>query len=111
MKKTFFVYVLFGSLLFRAGGSAQEEKGTPSQKTKEAVEKFKKAPSAAGSGVEALKEAGKTKLQERLGGKKAAAARPAALFFGGKARPVPPAVPKTEGDRAGAGESLSVGAI
>lgn len=72
MKKTFFVYVLFGSLLFHAGGGAQEEKGTPSQKTKEAVEKFKKAPSAVGSGVEALKEAGKSKLQEMLGGKEAA---------------------------------------
>ncbi len=72
MKKTLFISVLFGSLLFHASARAQDEKATPSQKTKEAVEKFKKAPSAVGSGVEALKEAGKSKLQGILGGKETA---------------------------------------
>jgi len=50
---------------------AQEEKETPSQKTKEAVEKFKKAPAAAVEKLEALKEAGKAKLQATLAPKPA----------------------------------------
>ena len=69
MKKSLFIYVLLGLLLFPAWGGAQEEKESPSQKTKEAIEKFKKAPAAAGESLEALKEAGKAKLQETLAGK------------------------------------------
>ncbi|MEK7229078.1 MAG: hypothetical protein AAB154_03440, partial [Candidatus Binatota bacterium] len=72
MKKSLFIYVLLGLLLFPAWGGAQEEKESPSQKTKEAIEKFKKAPATVGQGLEALKEAGKAKLQETLGGKEAA---------------------------------------
>lgn len=73
MKKALFVWFVCGSLLFHAPGGAQDDKDTtPSQKTKEAIEKFKQAPSAVGQGVEALKEAGKSKLQETLGGKEAA---------------------------------------
>lgn len=52
-------------------GRAQEEVETPSQKTAEAVERFKKAPEAVGKSLEALKEAGAAKLQEMLRGKKA----------------------------------------
>ena len=72
MKKSLFIYVLLGLLLFLGRGGAQEEKESPSQKTKEAIEKFKKAPATVGQGLEALKEAGKAKLQETLGGKEAA---------------------------------------
>src|SRR3990167_7235426 len=74
MKKSLFIYVLLGLLLFPAWGGAQEEKESPSQKTKEAIEKFKKAPAAAGESLEALKEAGKAKLQETLAGKEPAKA-------------------------------------
>lgn len=74
MKKSLFIYVLSGLLLFPARGGAQEEKESPSQKTKEAIEKFKKAPATVGQGLEALKEAGKAKLQETLAGKEPAKA-------------------------------------
>ena len=72
MKKSLFIYVLLGLLLFPAWGGTQEEKESPSQKTKEAIEKFKKAPATAGQTLDALKEAAKAKLQEALGGKQAA---------------------------------------
>ncbi|MBI3060193.1 MAG: pilus assembly protein PilP [Deltaproteobacteria bacterium] len=72
MKKFLFIYVLLGLLLFPAWGGTQEEKESPSQKTKEAIEKFKKAPATAGQTLDALKEAAKAKLQEALGGKQAA---------------------------------------
>ena len=74
MKKSLFIYVLLGLLLFPAWGGTQEEKESPSQKTKEAIEKFKKAPATVGQGLEALKEAGKAKLQETLAGKEPAKA-------------------------------------
>ena len=74
MKKSLFIYVLLGLLLFLGRGGAQEEKESPSQKTKEAIEKFKKAPATVGQGLEALKEAGKSKLQETLAGKEPAKA-------------------------------------
>lgn len=72
MEKRLLAYVLLGLLLFPLKGSAQEEKEAPSQKTREAIEKFKKAPATAGQTVDALKEAAKAKLQETLGGKEAA---------------------------------------
>ena len=62
-------FVLLNFLLPAPNGWSQEEKETPSQKTREAIEKFQKAPATAGQSLEALKEAGKTKLQETLGGK------------------------------------------
>src|SRR3972149_856205 len=74
MKKSLFIYVLLGLLLFLGRGGAQEEKESPSQKTKEAIEKFKKAPATVGQGLEALKKAGKAKLQETLAGKEPAKA-------------------------------------
>ena len=72
MKKGFLVFALLSVLLVPAKGAAQDEKATPSQKTKEAIEKFKKAPATAGQALDALKEAAKAKLQEALGGKQAA---------------------------------------
>lgn len=48
--------------------SAQEEKETPSQKMKEAVDQLRKAPAVAGNAMEGLIEAGKAKLQGSLGG-------------------------------------------
>ena len=54
---------------------AQEEKKTPSQKTKEAVEKFKKAPAAVGKSLKALKETGKARLQKTFRGKRPAPAK------------------------------------
>jgi len=46
--------------------AAQKEDETPSQKTKEAVEKVREAPGTAAKGLQSLKEAGKAKLQEIL---------------------------------------------
>lgn len=57
---------------------AQELEQTPSQKTKEAIEKFKKAPSAAGKGLGALMEAGKAKVRGMLESKGPAKAETAA---------------------------------
>jgi len=74
MRKTSLIFILLNTLLLAPHGWPQEEKGTPSQKTKEAIEKFKKAPAAAGESLEALKEAGKAKLQETLAGKEPAKA-------------------------------------
>lgn len=79
MKKVLLVFTLLSVLLFSPRGGAQEEKETPSQKTREAIEKFKKAPATAGQSLEALKEAGKAKLQEVVGGKEAAKAEAGSL--------------------------------
>lgn len=62
-----------------AVGIAQDDNETPSQKTVEAIEKFKKAPETVGKSLEALKEAGEAKLQELLGGKKPAQTAPESL--------------------------------
>lgn len=60
---------LLSVLYLLPGSSAQEEKEGPSQKTKEAIEKFKKAPSVVGKSLAGLKEAAKAKLQETAGTK------------------------------------------
>ncbi len=52
---------------------AQETEKLPSQKTKEAIGKFKKAPAAVGKLLEKMKEAGKSKLQETFDGTKMSA--------------------------------------
>ncbi len=52
---------------------AQETEKLPSQKTKEAIGKFKKAPAAVGKLLEEMKEAGKSKLKETFGGTKMSA--------------------------------------
>lgn len=58
---------LLGSPAF---GVAQEVKDTPSQKTKEAVEKFKKAPATVTESLEALKEAAKAQIEATVAPKK-----------------------------------------
>jgi Tfp pilus assembly protein PilP len=52
-------------LVFSA--EAQEEKDTPSQKVKEALDQLGKAPGAAEKAVKGVVEAGKAKLQEAFG--------------------------------------------
>ena len=72
MRKGLLAFTLLSIFLLPSVGRAQEEKATPSQKTKEAIEKFKKAPATVGQTLDTLKEAAKAKLQEALGGKQAA---------------------------------------
>jgi Tfp pilus assembly protein PilP len=64
---------------------AQDNQPTPSQKTKEAVEKFNKAPTAIGKSLQGLRDAATDKLQQVLGGKGRADA---------KAEPIDLEVPK-----------------
>jgi len=65
--KRFFGVSVYLSLLIVASPTiGQEEESTPSQKTKEAVEKFKKAPSLAREKMESLKAAAKEKIHEVL---------------------------------------------
>ncbi len=47
--------------------SAQESVRTPSEKTKDAVDKFNNAPSAIGKSLQGLRDAAKNKLQQTLG--------------------------------------------
>lgn len=93
MKTLFMLFSLLNILLFSPNGWAQEEKETPSQKTKEAIEKFKKAPAVAGKSLEALKEAGKARLQEILGTKEPAKAEADSLTLPTK-RPEQPERPR-----------------
>jgi len=51
------------------GGLAQESLRTPSDKTKEALEKFHNAPTSIGKTLQGLGEAAKDKLRQTLGGK------------------------------------------
>jgi len=50
-------------------GLAQESARTPSEKTKEAVEKFNNAPASIGKTLQGLRDAAKDKLRQSLGGK------------------------------------------
>lgn len=68
-KRTGLTVLFLSVLAWVAAGGAQEEKETPSQKTKEAVEKLMNAPAKAAKGLETLKEVGKAKFPE-LGGAK-----------------------------------------
>ena len=107
---------------FPHAGGTQEEKETPSQKTREAVEKFKKAPAAVGERLEALKEAGKAKLQGTLAPKAQAKkegeasalppkvsepAEPPRYFSAGKRDPFRPLASKAKGAAARPRENLS----
>ncbi len=56
--------------------AAQEDVQTPSQKTKDAVDKFNAAPAAIGKALQGLKEAARAKLQQTLGGKREPDANP-----------------------------------
>ncbi len=68
---------------------AQESSGTPSDKTKAAVEKFKDAPASIGKTLQELRDAAKDKLRETLGGK----AAPMAAKGESKSQPVDLTVP------------------
>ena len=67
---------IYGLLVFTAWalstigfGLAQESVRTPSEKTKEAVEKFNNAPASIGKTLQGLRDAAKDKLRQSLGGK------------------------------------------
>ena len=72
---------------------AQEEQDTPSQRTREALEKFRKAPAAVGKALEGLKEAGKAKLQESFSPESQEKAEPDALTLPSK-KAEPSAAPR-----------------
>jgi len=55
---------------------AQDTGPTPSQKTKEAVDKFNKAPATVGKSLQGFRDAAKEKLQQVLGAKRRADAKP-----------------------------------
>ena len=57
MNRWFLSVVLIGIVAFSGVGLAQDEKDTPSQKTREALEKLNKAPGVIGKNLEALKGA------------------------------------------------------
>ena len=67
MKRWLLSATFVGLVAVCGNGLAQEEKDTPSQKTREALEKFRKAPAAVGKSLEALKEAARGKLGESPG--------------------------------------------
>lgn len=73
--KNYILIVLAWGLMIPGSVSAQEEIQTPSQKTKEAVQKLGQAPTQVGKGLEAIKEVGRAVMQETLGGKTTARAR------------------------------------
>jgi Tfp pilus assembly protein PilP len=56
-------------------GLTQESERTPSDKTKEAVEKFHNAPASIGKTLQGLRDAAKDKLRQSLGGKTKADAK------------------------------------
>jgi type IV pilus assembly protein PilP len=67
MKEFFLASTFLGIFLLPTHSWAQEEKEMPSQKTKEAIEKFKKAQAIPGKALDSLREAGKATLQGALG--------------------------------------------
>lgn len=56
-------------------GLAQESVRTPSEKTKEAVERFNNAPASIGKTLQGLRDTAKEKLRQTLGGKAKAEAK------------------------------------
>ena len=63
-------WLLIFSLALGAGlTSAQELPPTPSEKTKDAIEKFSKAPAAVGKSLQGLRDAAKDRLQQSTGSK------------------------------------------
>jgi len=71
MSKLITAVLLLGTFLFPSKGWTQEGMETPSQKTREAITKFRKVPASFGSDIRALKETAKTKLKT-LGGRRSA---------------------------------------
>jgi type IV pilus assembly protein PilP len=60
-------WLLIAVLLAASAAFAQEEEKTPSQKTKEALEKFSKFPSSVGQRLESARDKVKGALQDALG--------------------------------------------
>lgn len=88
------LFILLSLLCLCDVGAAQDEPQTPSQKTKEAIEKFGRAPARVGESLEALKEAGRAVLKGTLGREASpkATAGPEDLTLPRKSpdRPLPP---------------------
>jgi Tfp pilus assembly protein PilP len=96
--------LLVFSLALGASGfsSAQEPLQTPSEKTKDAVDKFNNAPSAIGKSLQGLRDAAKERLQQSIGrkAKSEAKAEPVDLDLPKKLPDAtPPAVTLKEGSR------------
>jgi Tfp pilus assembly protein PilP len=97
--------VLVFSLALGASGlsSAQEPLQTPSERTKDAVDKFNNAPSGIGKSLQGLRDAAKERLQQSMGSKKSkteAKAEPVDLNVPQKLPDSPlPAVTLKEGSR------------
>ena len=97
--------LLVFSLALGASGlsSAQETLQTPSEKTKDAVDKFNNAPSAIGKSLQGLRDAAKERLQQSIGRSKAkteAKTEPVDLDLPRKLPDAtPPAVTLKEGSR------------
>ena len=70
MRKFSIALAIFGILLIPDKNWSQGGREAPSQKTKEAVEKFHKAPGFIGKKLEVLKNTAKAKLGAALGSKK-----------------------------------------
>ena len=75
MRKFSIALAIFGILLIPDKNWSQAGREAPSQKTKEAVEKFRKAPGSIGKKLEVLKNTAKAKLGAALGSKKPSEAR------------------------------------
>jgi len=89
-------------LLAAATFSAEEPSRTPSEKMKEAVDKFNKAPATIGQSLQGLKDAATAKLKQTLGGstKPVANGEPADLIVPQKTSETPaPTRAVKEGDR------------
>jgi Tfp pilus assembly protein PilP len=96
--------LLVFSLVLGASGllSAQEPLQTPSEKTKDAVDKFNNAPSAIGKSLQGLRDAAKERLQQSIGRKAKTEAKtePVDLDLPKKLPDAtPPAVTLKEGSR------------
>jgi len=97
--------VLVFSLALGASGlsSAQEPLQTPSERAKDAVDKFNNAPSGIGKSLQGLRDAAKERLQQSMGSKKSkteAKAEPVDLNLPKKLPDAtPPAVTLKEGSR------------
>jgi len=71
MSKLITAVLLLGTFLLTPKGWSQEGMETPSQKTREAITKFREVPASVGRDIRALKETAKTKLKS-LGGRRSA---------------------------------------
>jgi len=93
MKKLIPLAALSVLLTVPSMGYAQEEKDLPSQQTKEALDKFKKATSLPGKTLDALRQAGRAKLEGAPGAKAPGKAAADSLALPEK-KPAPPESPR-----------------